>query len=92
MIKEITNSGKEIVDISLQQMNEFAGNMLMLTNRKNEKLLVMSGRAYSSLTEQQVSRLSKWCRIVHSSLDTIETNGGGSARCMIAEVHLPLKA
>jgi hypothetical protein len=53
--------------------------------------LIMSSRAYQSLTQKQVQTLTKWCRIVHSSLNTIETNGGGSARCMMAEVYLPKK-
>jgi hypothetical protein len=91
VLKVISDSGKEIVLISLQQMNEFAGNMLVVRNRQTEKLLVMSSRAYKSLTQQQVQTLSKWCRIVHSSLSTIETNGGGSARCMMAEIYLPEK-
>ena len=92
VIAAIQQTGKELVEISIAQMNEFAGNMLMLQNDKDEKLLVMSGRAYASLHKDQVDRLSKWCRIIHSPLNTIETNGGGSARCMIAEIHLPLKS
>jgi hypothetical protein len=69
-------------------MNHFAGNMLQVHNDKGEKLLVMSTRAYTSLTPEQITRLSSFNRIIHSPLTTIETNGGGSARCMMAEVHL----
>lgn len=92
LVKEtIENSGKEIIEISLVQMNSFAGNMLQVINDKDEPLLVMSTQAYSSLTKQQVEKLESYNHIIHSSLDTIETNGGGSARCMMAEVFLPVK-
>lgn len=89
--KNIADSGKEIVAISLNQMNHFAGNMLQVHNNKGEKLLVMSSQAYESLTPAQIAKLSSHNKIIHSSLTTIETNGGGSARCMMAEIHLPLK-
>lgn len=87
----IKNSGKEIIDISLDQMNRFAGNMLQVENRKGEKLLVMSTRAYESLTPKQLKKLSSFNEIIHSDLSAIEINGGGSARCMMAEIHLPSK-
>jgi hypothetical protein len=83
------NSGKEIIDISFDQMNHFAGNMLQVENKTGEKLLVMSSQAFESLTAEQVKTLTRYNKIVHSPLTTIETNGGGSARCMMAEVHLP---
>ena len=85
----ILSSGKEIVPITLDQMNHFAGNMLQVHNDREEKLLVMSSQAYASLTGEQVRKLESYNRIVHAPLTTIETNGGGSARCMMAEVHLP---
>ena len=85
----ILKTGKEIMDISYQQLNAFAGNMLQIENRQGEKLLVMSTQAYESLTEKQVQKLKAYNRIIHSPLSVIETNGGGSARCMIAEIHLP---
>jgi hypothetical protein len=81
-------TGKEIIEISLEQMNQFAGNMLELQNHKGERLLVMSSRAYHSLLPAQVSALQKHVKIVHSDIKTIENNGGGSARCMIAEIYL----
>jgi hypothetical protein len=87
----IKNSGKEIIPISLDQMNHFAGNMLQVHNEGGEKLLVMSTQAYESLIPTQVEKLSSFNRILHSPLTTIETNGGGSARCMMAEVHLGLR-
>lgn len=86
----ITGSGKEIIEISFDQMNHFAGNMLQVENVSGQKLLVMSSQAFRSLTKQQVDKLSSYNNIIHSPLVTIETNGGGSARCMMAEVHLPL--
>ncbi len=91
LIITIKNSGKKMIAISLDQMNHFAGNMLQVNNAKGEKLLIMSSQAYESLTTGQVKLLGSFNRIVHSSLMTIETNGGGSARCMMAEVYLPEK-
>lgn len=82
---------KEIVDITPDQMNAFAGNMLQLRNDRDETLLVMSEQAYRSLTPAQIATLERHTRLLHSPIDTIETYGGGSARCMIAEVFLPEK-
>ena len=79
---------KEIVEISRHQLNDFAGNMLELVNNKNERLLVMSARAYQSLTAEQVNCLEKYCHLLTSDLSVIENIGGGSARCMLAEVRL----
>ncbi len=91
-IKEaLEQSNKEIVEISLEQMNAFAGNMLQLKNKSGESLLVMSETAFLSLSSTQIQTLEKYCKLVHSPLNTIETNGGGSARCMMTEVFLPVK-
>ncbi len=87
----ISRSGKAVVTISLSQMNQFAGNMLQVHNDKGEKLLVMSSQAYASLAPAQISELTSFNRILHAPLTTIETNGGGSARCMLAEIFLELK-
>jgi len=84
-------AGKETVAISLEQMNAFAGNMLQLKNQSGESLLVLSETAFLSLKEAQIKTLEKYGKLVYSSLNTIETNGGGSARCMMAEVFLPVK-
>jgi hypothetical protein len=92
MIKDtIRQTGKELIGISLDQMNHFAGNMLQVESKRGEKLLVMSSQAYSSLKPEQINRLSSYNRIVYAPLTTIETNGGGSARCMMAEIFLPAK-
>ena len=85
----IIKSSKKIIAITLHQMNHFAGNMLQVENDKAEKLLVMSTQAYDSLTTEQTEILQSYNNIIHSPLTTIETNGGGSARCMMAEVYLP---
>jgi hypothetical protein len=84
----ILGSGKEMILISAGQMNQFAGNMLQLENNRGEKILVMSSAAWHSLSAEQREKLTKYNRIVHASLQSIESNGGGSARCMIAEIHL----
>ncbi|UFH54918.1 arginine deiminase-related protein [Spirosoma sp. KNUC1025] len=89
--QELERLNKRIVDISLEQMANFAGNMLMILTKKGEKLLVMSTRAFESLTPKQIDILDDYATLHHFDLSTIEGNGGGSARCMIAEVHLPRK-
>lgn len=91
VIETIKNSGKEIIEISEEQMQQFAGNMLQVQNKNGEKFLVMSETAYKSLHEDQVAAIEKYCEIIYSDLNTIEVNGGGSARCMLAEVFLPKK-
>ncbi|WP_312195488.1 citrulline utilization hydrolase CtlX [Epilithonimonas vandammei] len=91
VIETIKNSGKELIEISEDQMQNFAGNMLQVQNKSGEKFLVMSQSAYKSLNRDQVSAIEKYCEIIYSDLEVIETNGGGSARCMLAEVFLPKK-
>lgn len=81
---------KEVVEISFAQMNHFAGNMLEVKNKQGETLIVMSESAFNALDELQRITLEKYGKLVYANLNTIETNGGGSARCMIAEVHLPV--
>jgi hypothetical protein len=91
VIETIKNSGKEIIEISEEQMQQFAGNMLQVQNKKGKKFLVMSETAYKSLHSEQISAIEKYSEIIYSDLNTIEVNGGGSARCMLAEVFLPKK-
>ncbi|MDQ0638882.1 hypothetical protein QF042_002447 [Pedobacter sp. W3I1] len=88
----LKGSGKEIIEISLEQMNKFAGNMLQVSNADNKSLLVMSEQAYLSLTAEQIAALQQYSKIIYAPLYTIEKNGGGSARCMLAEIHLPSKS
>ncbi len=89
--QSLETSGKRIVEISHAQMNRFAGNMLQIKTKADTKLLVMSSQAFDSLEVSQKRILGEYCTIIHSNLQTIETNGGGSARCMMAEIHLPQK-
>ena len=89
--QKIESSGKTIMEITMDQMNSFAGNMLLVKNRKNKNFLVMSDCAYESLTREQIDTMDYFAEIVHTDLGYIETIGGGSARCMIAEIHLPEK-
>lgn len=88
----IINSGKMIIPITMEQMNRFAGNMLQVQTSAGEPLLVMSSQAFQSLNKDQIEKLQSFNRIIHAPLETIESNGGGSARCMMAEVHLPVKS
>ncbi len=88
MQEMIGKTGKELVNIGFEQMNRFAGNMLQVQNKAGEKLLVMSTQAYQSLHPEQVKKLEGYNRILHAPLTAIETNGGGSARCMMAEIFL----
>ena len=88
--KHLKEDGKTIIEISEAQMHQFAGNMLQVIGNDNQRLLVMSSSAYKSLSPAQLSMLEKFNdKIIHSPLDTIETCGGGSARCMMAEIFLP---
>ena len=89
LIELLEESDKEIVEISLEQMNEFAGNMLQLYTVKEGELkyiMVMSARAKDSLDQDQIEAIEKYCKIVAPDLEFIERNGGGSARCMLAEI------
>jgi hypothetical protein len=84
----LEKTGKEIVELSADQIANFAGNAIELHNKGGEKLLLLSKRAIRALTEEQRERLSRYARLVSLELPTIEL-GGGSARCMIATIHLP---
>ena len=87
----IKESGKKLIEISEKQVESFAGNMLELVNDKGESILVMSKSAEDSLNENQKNIITKYSRIISSDINTIETCGGGSTRCMMAEIFLPKK-
>ena len=87
----LEKTGKEIVELSADQIANFAGNAIELHNQSGEKLVVLSSRAAQTLTKEQHERLSRYARLVPFELPTIEL-GGGSARCMIATIHLPPRA
>lgn len=89
VIRHLKESGKEIIAITEEQVTKFAGNMLQVKGTNNKRYLIMSQAAHDSLTQQQITTIEQHCSILSSSLDTIEACGGGSARCMMAEVFLP---
>ncbi len=89
LTEKLSETGKEMIEISVAQMNHFAGNMLQVRNHVGQAFLIMSTQAFDSLTDEQISLLKSYNPIIHSPLDTIEYNGGGSARCMMAEIFLP---
>lgn len=89
VLDHLKKDGKEIITITEQQMHHFAGNMLQVLGSEDKRYMVMSSAAFHSLTKEQITKIENHCSILHSSLHTIETCGGGSARCMMAEVFLP---
>ena len=86
LIELLEDNGKEIIEISLDQVYEFAGNMLELHNKEKHPVLIMSARAKAALTKEQIGSIESCCTIVAPNLEYIEKNGGGSARCMLAEI------
>lgn len=89
VVDQLKSNGKEIIAITEDQMNQFAGNMLQVGGMGAAKYLVMSQTAYNSLTPEQIQTIEKYNPIISVDINTIETLGGGSARCMMAEVFLP---
>lgn len=90
VLENLKADGKEVIFITEDQVNHFAGNMLQVRGTNDKRYLVMSSSAFNSLTQVQIDKIEKHCEILHSNLDTIEACGGGSARCMMAEVFLPV--
>jgi hypothetical protein len=90
VLNKLVKTGKRIVEISFSQMEQFAGNMLQVEDRQGRKLLVMSQTAFDSLIEEQKAILMSKNELIVVELGLIETLGGGSARCMLAEIHLPV--
>ncbi|MCS6934395.1 MAG: arginine deiminase-related protein [Chitinophagales bacterium] len=88
VLKRLRDGRKHIVYITLDQMRKFAANALMLKNRYNEKLLVMSDAAFHSFTKEQKKIIMQTCKILHAPISTIEQTGGGSVRCMMAELFI----
>jgi hypothetical protein len=90
VLSSLKTDGKDIITITESQMHQFAGNMLQVIGAEGNPLLVMSASAYNSLNNDQLSRIEAHSPIIKSALPIIETLGGGSARCMMAEIFLPL--
>lgn len=91
LVKLLKQTGKSVLDISLHQTLHFAGNVLELHNKAGEPIMAMSQRAWDALSLSQQTLLTTHVKPVIAKLDTIEILGGGGARCMIAEIHLPLR-
>ena len=91
LISSLEKTNKEIIEISEKQCNSFAGNMLQVSNRNDQKFLVMSSSAYKCLNTFQIKKILSYNKVIHSNLEQIEKLGGGSARCMIAENFLQKK-
>lgn len=89
--EKLHQTGKELIEISFEQMSSFAGNMLLLQNSDNEKILVMSKTAFESLNENQIEKLASYAKLLSFDIDIIEKCGGGSVRCMIAENFLRVR-
>jgi hypothetical protein len=90
VVNTLKKDGKQIIDITEAQMHQFAGNMLQVKSSvSDETYLVMSKTAHDSLAQNQIAEIEKHTEILSASIATIEINGGGSARCMLAEVFLP---
>jgi hypothetical protein len=91
LVEALEDTDKEIIEISEEQKEQFAGNMLQVLGKDDQRLVVMSSAAFNSLTNEQKTALSKHGKLVHSDIHTIEMLGGGSARCMMAEIFNPKK-
>ncbi len=89
--RTLEETGHSIIEISISQMNHFAGNVLSVKNKKLAEILVMSESAFVSLTDEQRAQIRQFCEILPMPVKTIEHIGGGSARCMMAEIFLPSK-
>jgi hypothetical protein len=88
VLDSLRGDDKEVILITEEQVNNFAGNMLEVKGKNDKRFLVMSESAFKSLTKKQIAQLEAHVEIIHSSLNTIEACGGGSARCMMAEIFL----
>ena len=90
VINKLSNSGKEIIEISYHQMEQFAGNMLQIKSKLGAPIMLMSGAAYDCLSSSQIDKLSSYSKIIQIPIPTIEHYGGGSVRCMVMEVFKPV--
>jgi hypothetical protein len=90
VLARLRDTGHEVVSLSYDQLDAFAGNMLELRNNDGERVVAMSTQAWESLDSNQRETLQSNGKIVHSSIENIESSAGGSVRCMLAEVHLPI--
>jgi len=89
VLRQLRDTGHEVISLSYAQLEAFAGNMLELRNTSGERIVAMSTRAFDALDKEQLAILNANGRLIHAPIDTIEDSAGGSVRCMLAEVHLP---
>jgi hypothetical protein len=89
VMQSLQESGREVLSLTFNQMEAFAGNMLELRSNNGERLIAMSQQSLDSLTDWQVDRLQYNGTILAAAINTIEAAAGGSVRCMLAEIHLP---
>ena len=93
MVKQsVREDGRELIELTEDQIASFAGNLLEVEGKDGQPLIVMSHKGFASLRPDQIQALQRHGTLLTPDLDTIETHGGGSARCMLAEIHLPLPA
>jgi hypothetical protein len=90
VIQSLEGTGHEVIKLTFDQMHAFAGNMLELRSSSGQRVLAMSEQARDSLTEAQLEIISAYAQIISAPIDNIESSAGGSVRCMLAEIHLPL--
>lgn len=91
VVRSLEATGHEVVSISFEQVLSMAGNMLELVSDSGERIMAMSGQAHQALTPDQVAAIERHARIVSSPINSIENSAGGSVRCMLAEIHLPVQ-
>jgi hypothetical protein len=89
VIDSLESTGHEVIQLTYQQMNAFAGNMLELRSADGERIIAMSAQALGSLDDEQRGKIEANARIVSAPIEKIESSAGGSVRCMLAEIHLP---
>jgi hypothetical protein len=90
VVKQLKESGKQVLYITEEQIANFAGNMIQVLGKDHEKYMVMSKAAFDSLHEIQIKKIEEESKILYSNIETIETCGGGSVRCMMGEVFLSI--
>ena len=88
-LEPMVEAGREIIEISMQQMENFAGNLLELATESGQTVIVLSRAAFAALTADQRNSLACFGQVLPVAIETIEKAGGGSVRCMLAEVFLP---
>lgn len=92
LLSQLTHSHKEVIEISLEQMENFAGNMLFLQNETKKNFWVLSQRAFNTLNREQRLKLEKSGELLFADISTIENIGGGGVRCMMAEIFFKPKS